>query len=146
MTTTNYPEVIVNVNNINKTDIYQKLKSWINRTYKNPDIVTKADEKNNYIRISGVDSFYLNYMGTQSYPLNYDFEINIKDGKYKISFMNVKSPGLNHPDMPSGLFDSKGDARGNKKLNLKMQKAILNTLNNIHFSIYNYLTTTEKDW
>lgn len=146
MTKTEYPEIIVSVPDKLNSEIYSKIKSWVNRTYKNPDIVIKADELNNYIRISAIDNYSFKYMGVATYSLNYDLELYIKDNKYKLKFINVKSPELHDPNMPQNFFDSKGEIKGMKKLNLKMQKAVLLTLNMIHFDLYNFILKKSSDW
>lgn len=146
MTKTEYPEIIVVAPNKLNTEIYSKIKSWINRTYKNPEVVIKADELNNYIRISAIDNYTFQYMGASTYSLSYDLEINIKDNKYKIQFINVKSPELRTPNMPQTFFDSKGEIKGIKKINLKMQKAVLFTLNQINFDLYNFIFKKTAEW
>ncbi len=141
-----FPPVIVDLPDKSSSEIYSKIKSWINRYYKNPSSVIVADEVENYVRINGATNYTFKYMGTQSYGLLYTLEIEIKDNKYKVSFLNVKSPDLMTPGMPATFYDEKGGYKGKKSINEKMRNAVLLELNNVHFDLYNFINSKTKDW
>ncbi len=146
MTTVDYPAVIVNVDSALAKDLFNKTKSWINRYFKNPEKVIIVAEDNVYLRLSGLDEFSFQFMGTATYSLNYDCEISFKDSKYKIQFINVMSKELKPQSYPAGFFNENGEMKGIKKINLKMQKGVLKTLNRIHFELYNSILKPAEGW
>lgn len=146
MTITNFTPVIVELQSKQGTEIYSKIKSWINRYYKNPDIVIKADEKNSYIRMHSASTFEFRQMGLAKNNYNYDVEIQIKENKYKITFFNIIDTSIINGELPKYFFKENGDLYGFKKVNLSMQKGIINSLNEIHFDLYNFITSNETDW
>ncbi len=146
MTSTEYPSIVIEVPNKLKAEIYTKVKSWINRYYKNPNIVIAADEPDNYVRLNGSTSYSFKYMGTTSYSLLYSLEIELKDNRYKVKFINVKSPELKTPDMPGTFYDSKGGYKGIKSINQKMRTAVLFELNNINTDLFNYINSNQSGW
>ena len=146
MTTTDFTPVIIQLNGKSNSEIYSKIKSWINRTYKNPDLVIKADEKDSYIRLHSIDTFEFRQMGLATNNYSYDLEILIKDSKYKINFFNINDISISNGSLPNYFFKENGELYGFKKVNLSMQKGILNSLNKIHFSIFNYINTSKDNW
>lgn len=140
-----FPAIIVEVPNKTNAEIYTKIKSWINRYYKNPSLITIADEKDNYIRIHAVSKFSFKQMGLSVNDYRYDMEIEIKDGRYRIYFFNVLDTSILNGELPKTFFKKNGELYGIKKVNLSMQKGILESLNQIHFSLFNYIYS-KSDW
>lgn len=146
MTTTDFTPVIVELKLKPNTEIYSKIKSWINRYYKNPDIVIKADEKDNYVRINSISTFDFRQMGLSRNNYSYDLEIQIKDNRYKITFFNIIDTSIINGNLPSYFFKENGELFGFKKVNLSMQKGIIKSLNEIHFDLFNFIANQENNW
>jgi len=146
ITKTDFTPVVVELKGKSSSEIYSKIKSWINRTYKNPDLVTKADEKDTYIRIHSIDAFEFRQMGLARNNYSYDLEFQIKENKYKIIFFNIIDTSIINASFPKYFYKDNGDLYGFKKVNLSMQKGIINSLNNIHFSVFNYINNSNDTW
>lgn len=144
-TPTEFLPVVVELPNTPKEAIYTKVKAYINRTYKNPEIVTKADEKDKYIRINGSDTYSFTYMGNNNYPLEYNLEIEIKDNKYRVKFINVEDRTLHTPYMPETFYDKNGKLK-TMKVKGRMLDGVLKTLNKIHFNLYIFVKGKDGEW
>ncbi|MQP63340.1 DUF4468 domain-containing protein [Flavobacterium sp. LMO6] len=142
-----YPNIdskIVKLDSISDEVIYNKIKSWIQTYYKNPNIVLKGDIKNEMVRIEGVSYFIYNWMGKQTAPMYYTLEVNIKDNKYKFDYLSVRL--FDDKKQISYLYDNKGHLKKQRYIK-DMYESILNNLNELHFGIYKYITNNNKnDW
>lgn len=141
MNPTEFPSVVVPINSKSNSEIYSKVKSWINRNYKNPEFVTKADEANNYIKLSGSSNFSFKLMGTQTYDYFYTIQIEFKPEKYKITFSNVSIYDTN----VFQYFYNKGEFRKNSNYK-KIKESLMNDINRIHFDIYNFIKSEPDKW
>jgi len=146
MTRTSFTPAIIELQGKSNNEIYSKIKSWINRNYKNPDFVIKADETNNYIRISSTSTFEFYQMGLARNNYNYDLEIEVKEDKYKIIFFNIIDTSINKGKFPNYFFKKNGELFGFKKVNISMQKGIVKSLNEIHFELYNFINSNKNEW
>jgi hypothetical protein len=146
MTRTSFTPAIIELQGKSNNEIYSKIKSWINRYYKNPDFVIKADETNNYIRISSTSTFEFYQMGLARNNYNYDLEIEIKENKYKITFFNIIDTSINNAKFPNYFFKKNGELYGFKKVNISVQKGIIKSLNEIHFELYNFINSNKNEW
>lgn len=135
-------ESIVKVENLGAKEIYNGIKKWVFKTYKNPNLVLKSDIYNEYLRIDGVSSFSFKWMGTQTYNYSYSVSLNIKDGKYKIQFSNIDMSGKSLPDF---FYDKKGE-RKKQKVNIDMYNSFLDNINLIHFDLYNSIISKKEEW
>tara|TARA_B100000989_G_C19443928_1_gene428615 strand:+ start:226 stop:831 length:606 start_codon:yes stop_codon:yes gene_type:complete len=68
-------------------ELYNKTLNWIEETYKNPEIVTKAKIEGKYIRLRGVISnllvLYAPLGGTEYFDVRYTIEIKFKENRFK---------------------------------------------------------------
>ena len=141
----NYEPSIVKVEKT-KEEIYSKITSWINRYYKNPELVIKANEKDTYLRLSSIStySFFQSGINTNSY--SYDLEISIQDGKYKVEFFNIHDQdGYGDGYYPACLYNKKGEYRSFKKVSESLEKGMLQSIKKIHFEIFDYIIG-KKEW
>lgn len=141
MNSIEFPSIVVPINTKSNSEIYAKVKSWINRNYKNPEFVTKADEANNYIKLSGSSNFSFKLMGTQTYDYLYTIEIDFKPEKYKVTFSNISFYNTKVPD----YFYNNGELRKNSNYQ-KIRQSLMNDLNRIHFDIYNFIKSEPDKW
>ncbi|WP_313030069.1 hypothetical protein [Soonwooa sp.] len=86
--------VITNVPEKKQSEIYSKSKEWIERTFKNPDFVTKGDIVNDYIRFETVDKNYFcqndkNQLLFNCYTVKSVVELSFKDGRYKFDVLST---------------------------------------------------------
>lgn len=143
-TKTEYLPVVVEIA-MPKEKIYEKMKSWINRYYKNPKIVVKADDPNSYLRIEGINDYYFYQGGKVTNNIKYILEIEIQDNKYRLRFSNVSDDRLSVREfLPSAMYNKKGEFKSFKKVTQSIKIGILDSLNEIHFDIYNYFTVENK--
>jgi hypothetical protein len=144
ITTNDFPPVVIELKGKTDAEIYSKVKSWINRYYKNPDIVIKADEKDKYIRISSVSNFTYKYItGAKTDNYKYSFEIDIKEGKYRITFFDLS---FDRFELPQFFFNKKGEVISPQKIYKGMIKSLMNDVNKTNFDLYNYVNSIEKDF
>ena len=80
--------IVVNVPDKNAEEIYQNIKKWVTKSYRNPDKVLKADIPNEQIRINGYNSNFFQGKGLKvfDYAVSYMLTLDIKDNKYRLSF------------------------------------------------------------
>ena len=81
--------VVVNVPDKSANEIYENLKKWVMKSYRNPEKVLKADIVNEQIRINGYNSNFFQGKGltTFDYAVSYMLTLDIKDNKYRLSFV-----------------------------------------------------------
>lgn len=143
MTPSEFVPVIVQTEGKTKNEIYAKVKSWINRTYKNPEHVLKADEVDSYIRIQGRSSFSFKYMGITQYDYDYTLEVEIKDGKYKYSISNIM---LYSYPVPEYFYDKKGSLKTGKMYN-RIREAFMADLNKNFYDLKDFISAdTKSGW
>ncbi len=135
MTNKGFMPLNVTVENKNKEEIYSKIKSWINRTFKEPAFVIKADEKDSYIRIAANSSFSFKYMGTTTYDYDYNAEIEIKDGSWSYRIFDIT---MYKQRIPEYFYDTKGRLKTGKMYS-KIRYAFLDDINRIYFSLNDFL-------
>lgn len=86
--------VVAEVPGKSKEEIYTKVLEWINKTYKNPKEVLKAEVLNDYIRFEGAKSGLYCYapLGMAVCgDVKYQIEISVKDNKYKFDVIEMQS-------------------------------------------------------
>lgn len=86
--------VVSDVQGKSKDEIYRKTVEWINKTYKDPKEVIKAEVVNDYVRIEGI-SDGLNCSAplgmTLCQNVRYQIEISVKDSKYKFDVIEMET-------------------------------------------------------
>ena len=73
--------IVVEVDSVSSSEIYQKAQNWVQETYKNPEKVLKANIANEKIRIDGfaTDAWWYKSLGVlNSYNMEYTIEISFK--------------------------------------------------------------------
>jgi hypothetical protein len=152
LTKEGFEPIIVDVENMSDTLIYQKTKEWIQINYENPTEVLKADIENKLIRING---FAINGFETKSIGIiskldySYTIEIEFKENKYRYSYIINQFFAGNKPAVYSFKYFFK--ANGTVK---NSQKHCIETLyenaNKTSLSLYNYITekadSKKNDW
>ncbi|MBU2940851.1 DUF4468 domain-containing protein [Lacinutrix sp. C3R15] len=82
--------IVVVVDNLSASEIYNKALNWVQETYKNPDKVLKANIANEKIRIDGFasEAWWFKSLGIlQTIDMAYTVEISFKDGKYRFEYI-----------------------------------------------------------
>lgn len=144
----NYPNLetkVIDVDDIPQAELYNKYKTWVKKTFKNPDYVIKSDIKDDYLRINGLSYFSFKWMGTQTYSYTYTLTVSFKDGKYKIEFSDIRMEG--GKPLPEFFFDKKGSLK-KQRVNNDMYHSFLQDINRLYFEIYDFIIAKDKlnDW
>ncbi len=141
--------IIIELEGLSASDIYEKSLNWIQETYKNPDKVLKAKIENKKIRLEGYSSNALNFtkVVALNWGIEYTLEIAFKDGKYQYdcevnNFVaeDGSSVGWNYKN----FYKKKGDLR---KAYIPAVSSLEKTINDLSLSYYNYVSgkTDEED-
>jgi hypothetical protein len=151
--------VVVNVDSMSQTELFEKTINWIKETYKNPDEVIKTTIANQKVRFEGYTSklICINSLGSAvCYGGTYTIEVELKDGKYRFIpiSMSYKAPVLG-----GGIGDylipfESGEAWYNKGEIRKMYKNVPSDiesfLNGLNDSLFKYVSskneTSKEDW
>lgn len=144
--------VVYDVPNQNKEEIYNKVVEWVNINYKNPENVIKGKIENEYIRIEGYnDNGICNkFLGSLTcWGLYYTLEINIKDNKYKLSFFDIHTFEKEKQSIDiyqKTLYDKNGSL---KKSGETIYISLNKSINDISVGLNQYLknkTKINSDW
>lgn len=102
-------ENIIKVDSLKADQIYANSLKWVNQTFKNPDIILKSKIPGELIRIR---SFWKipskGVFGSTTLQLSYTMQIDIKDGKVRITVNDLK--GLDR-FVYSACFKGSGEKR-----------------------------------
>lgn len=85
LTLNGYEPKVVQIDGLNKEDIYKLTKKWIVKTYKNPKEVLTADIENENVKINGFSTNIVKWSSGNGWDLNYTLDIEFKDNKYRLS-------------------------------------------------------------
>ncbi|OJX55564.1 MAG: hypothetical protein BGO88_04945 [Flavobacterium sp. 38-13] len=130
-----FPKIENQLSGVSKSEIHDRVKSWINRTFREPANVLKAEEKGSYIRIAATSSFTFKYMGNTTYDYDYNVEIDINDESWSYRIFDVS---MYRQRIPEYFYDSKGRMRTGK-MYLKIRESFLNDVNRIYFSLNEFI-------
>ncbi len=155
---------VLNLEGKTKEEIYSKTLEWINKTYKNPKEVIKAEIKDDYVRFEGVKknlfSFLDVLMIAPTYnDVRYMIEVSVKDSKIKFDIVNLEmyiAPSKYSRGGWSPIFiDNKTNAYFKKDGSLRTPFKEINKVSE-HFNLLqddlkNYIlngskTSTSNDW
>lgn len=145
-------EIVTEVPNATAEQLFLKTKEWIQKTYKNPNSVLKAEIKDDMIRIEGFQQgfFYVKSIVKQIYDIQYTIEINFKDGKYKFAFVPGQISYKGSPNNGFNIDDFFKEDGSVRKLYQASYDSATVSLNDLYLAHYNYITgqTTDKkeDW
>ena len=146
--------IIVEVDGLSTSEIYNKAKSWVQETYKNPDKVLKADIANEKIRINGYanDAWWNKSLGIKStMDMEYTVEISFKDGKYRFVYnvgqFYVSGAGKAYYSYSSFFKKKNGEVR---KAYKDAVPSLEITMNDLSQSFFNYVSgkssKKDNDW
>lgn len=132
-----YP-IIVRVDSMSASDIYQKAQNWVQETYKNPNKVLKANIKDEKIRVDGFvrKTFYNKWGMRYDYNMCYSVEISFKDGGYRFEYS-------------IGDFQTlEGEITSFDYKTFFTEPSLELTINELSQSFYNYVVgeTVNDDW
>lgn len=135
--------LVVEVDSLSSSQLYSKVKLYIAKKFTHPDYVTKADEQNKLLRYDS----YKNYKGGLMTEGKYTFtcEIEFKEGKYRISFFNLRrASGV---QTLSSCYNKDGVVP-DKKYNKSLYENFNDLVNSEHESIKSYILQESKtsDW
>ena len=140
--------IIINIDSINAEAIYKKTLNWVQESYKTPKEVLKTNIENEKIRVDGFKKnawFYKSLGVTNSYDMEYSFEIEFKDNKIRLTF----TPGQFWANNQKVLYDYKtffknsGEVKGAYK---DAKPSLEQSMNALVSSLYNYIKGKKSDW
>lgn len=145
--------IVVEVEGLSASDLYNKAQDWVQETYKNPDKVLKANIENEKIRVNGFASnaWWFKTIGiTNSMDMEYSIEVSFKDGKYRFEFtigQFYANGGHKAMYTYSAFYKKNGEIR---KTYIDAIPSLEHTMNSFSLSFYNYVNGTteaeEDDW
>jgi len=142
--------IVVEVDNLSASIIYEKTQNWVQETYKNPDKVLKATIANEKLIIDGLaqNSWCTKTLGMNScVDMTYRLEISFKENKYRLEYLIedfFETDGRKLTFNYKAFFKKNGELR---KMNIEKVKDINKTMNSLSLNLYNYITgkTSEND-
>jgi hypothetical protein len=165
--------VVVNVDSLNKKELYTQVKNWILETYNTPSEVIKSEIENKKIRIEGSKSNLVVMKGMLGEPYYYDsrysIEISVRDGKYKFDPISLKYwiPSSEYISAKwqdlyifnKGSLSSFYNQKGKKKGRVisawaSLPSALENHFDGLNISLFNYIEknknkseeSSDDDW
>lgn len=106
--------VIVIADSLTASAIYERVKDYVIKTYKNPDVVIKVDEPNKIIRFEGYSSLEGGFYSEGTY--RYTCQLEFKEGRYRISFFDVHKDRSDGMWVPQNFYDDQGELRSSKHI------------------------------
>lgn len=142
--------IVIKVDNMSASKIYEKAQNWVKETYKNPDKVLKANIENEKLIIDGLaqNAWCTKTLGVNSCAdMTYRLEISFKENKYRFKYIIedfFESDGTKLTFNYKKFYKKNGALR---KMNAKKVDGLNNTINNLSQNFYNYITgiTDKKD-
>jgi hypothetical protein len=152
--------IIVHVDSLNQSELYNQSINWIKEKYKNPDKVLKMTIENEKLRLEGVktDLICIKAGGINCYNGTYIIELSFKDNKYKFEPIALEyrvprsqysAGGVQSIDLNDGsIFYKNGQVQ---KYWATIPNAIESLFNEINFDLEQYLTKkqikqVDEDW
>ncbi len=100
--------MVVNVDSLNASELYDRTIKWIKQTYVNPDESINTTIENEMVRFTGVESPCLKttIMGMPFYySARYSASISFKDNKYKFELKSLEVKSLASGAYQQGYID-----------------------------------------
>jgi hypothetical protein len=154
--------IIISCEGKSKEELYNKTINWISVYYNNPKEVIKAEIKDDYIRIEGIQKNVPlgTFMGMETGDnLKYQIEISVKDNKYKLDVINIETyiiPSqyiVNSGWVPFEFNNTINQYKNGKiKNSVKyLPKSLPQVFNDINTDLYKYIlsnesTTKKNEW
>ena len=149
------PQVVV-VDTTSADELYNRLKSWVMKSYNEPNEVIVVDTAKQ-IRIRPLDSCFMTYKPLATvicYMARYQIKLDIKDNKYRFSFDIEKVtledflPLMGNPS--NWIWEKKGGTpktNGHaKQLRASANKSLNEYFNSIKLAALNPVTSSDDDW
>lgn len=147
--------LVIEVDSLNKNELFEKVINWIKETYKNPDEVIKTTINNEKVRFEGFQQNMFIYRSAIEFQVDvfYTIEISFKEGRYKFKPVEVKSTfqpnGCYQPGDYFTVDLSDGTAyykkNGKLKCSNNLPQSLSSYLNNLESDLKLYLTKTSAD-
>ena len=140
--------IVVNIDSSKAEAIYKKTLNWVQESYKTPKEALKTNIENEKIRVDGFkkNAWYYKSLGvTNSYDMEYSFEIEFKDNKIRLTY----SPGQFWADNQKVLYDYKTFFKSSGELKSAYKEAkpsLEQSMNELALSLYTYLKGKKNDW
>ncbi|WP_336689372.1 MULTISPECIES: DUF4468 domain-containing protein [unclassified Chryseobacterium] len=84
-------ENVIKIDSLTSDQIYKNSIKWVNRTFKNPDIVLKSQIPGELVRIHSVWKIpSKGVFGNTILQLSYSMQVDIKDGRVRITVNDLK--------------------------------------------------------
>jgi hypothetical protein len=146
---------VVEVDTTSADELYNRLKSWVIKSYNEPNEVIVVDTPKQ-IRIRPLDSCFMTYkplLTVICYVVRYQITLEIKDNKYRFSF-NVEKVTLDSSPLmgnPSDWLWKKKDGTPRTNGQAKQMRTSANISLNEYFksiklAALNPVTSTDDDW
>jgi len=145
--------IVVEIDSMSASEIYEKAQNWVKETYKNPDKVLKANIANEKIRIDGFanNAWWYKSLGImQTMNMEYTVEISFKEGKYRFEYIVGQfyvNGGQKALYNYSTFYKKSGEIRKTYK---DAVPSLELTMNDLSKSFYNYVsgisTKNDSDW
>ncbi len=147
--------IVVEMDSLNKSELYKSTINWIKETYKNPDEVIKMTIENEKLRFEGFQDnlICVNSIGMiYCYYALYTIEIEFKDNKYKFTPLSLdyrvpasqySSGGMTPVNFSdgSGYYNKRNELR---KMYKTIPLAIENLFNDLSANLTTYLKSSNE--
>lgn len=156
--------IVIEIDSLNSSELYNKTINWIKETYKNPDEVIKAKFENEKVRFNGFQKSAMStkMLGIPTFTdVRYSIEISFKDGKFKFEPISLEKYTTSSQyvvggwssvtlDIGSGIYKNNGKIKG---IFQNYPIEIADIFNNLKSSLEIYLLKQnntikdkKKDW
>ena len=135
--------VVVQADSITAMQMYDRVKTYVQKTYKNPDKVIKVDEPGKLLRFEGYKYYESGLYNSGNYF--FSSQLEFKDGRYKITFVDVyfKSGTVDIPY--TKIFNDKGEVRHYAAYK-KQFEFFTDLLNGVNDAVKAAIMSKEKQW
>lgn len=135
-------DLVVDIDNKTKEEIYLKCINWTKETYKNPELVLKMQIPNEKIRIDAIAKNLANVGNKNNrifLDIEYSIEIAFKDNKYKLKIISIVVKKVK--DLKSENFKSDNMIKywGTTPIDIEIY------FNNLNQSLKKYILITNKE-
>ena len=130
--------IVVNVDSLSKSEMYNRIISWTNKSFKNPKEVIVGDVKDESIRINGFEKNSYEHKifmaGNKWGDVKFTIFIEFKEGKYRLKIQITKlfdAAGNIFDFNPKSYYKGSGDVRKGRTLERESLNKFLNKYSTI---------------
>jgi hypothetical protein len=146
----NTSSIYVNVNKLDKKELYEKALEWFDKKYNNPDEIITKKEKNDKIRFEASANNSICYGIGADYScedLTYNIEFSFEDKQYKmkilkLSYVDKKGKDIKMDLNKSDFYEGSGKIKEDYS---KVPSQIETLLNNLNNSLLNYINGDDQE-